>query len=289
MAGFDLKRHLAAYAHENTQALHALAERLPSLVEVNLRTGAVRSDKAAVRKLYQELFAEPAASTFATASEAAAEGGMLILKDGQVEKIVPLVALAQIARERGGLPKSVRDQLGISEAAIGAEVMRQVQRRFPGINPNVLTPEHVRLLLNDPRPAPNGNPGGGKGGGGAGGGGTGGSVGFPAIDCLIRGPWGPLFDAPLGVGWLLGFRVCLDHLCAQEVADLISPGPIGFAYNLLRFLENPETLVLAVAIGIEGILLAWNINAVNGPTGVCIHCTWYQPTPFGIGLWAAPQ
>src|ERR1700674_4735426 len=138
MAAFDVKPLLAAYARENTQALHTLAERLPSVVEVNPQTGAVRLDKPTVRKLHQEILAEPAASAFSSMLEAAADGGMVSLKGEGAETAVPLVALVEIARRLGGLPKSVRDQLGISDAIVGAEVIRQLQRRSPGINPRMV-------------------------------------------------------------------------------------------------------------------------------------------------------
>jgi hypothetical protein len=115
--------------------------------------------------------------------------------------------------------------------------------------------------------------------------------------CLLNGSWdGLVRGLPFGAGWALGWSCCIDHDCAEKLADLLAG--LGGAEALLAAAEALYTGGIAAAVAavaalpaltvlaIYGLLLSLNIRVANGPNGVCIYGNW--PWVVGMYVWALP-
>jgi hypothetical protein len=298
-----------------TQALGPLGRRLADALVIDETTGAVDVDADELRRQFARAFGSWGAA-FADVASAYAARGMAVL--GPLEErgspvAMPWMVMEDVVWRLRGAPPDLRAALGVAGARSGREASKLLRRAHQGVPDDLFPAPVTRLLTKNPAALMNGRerelngleeppderrPRGPVGGPTGVAGPVTGSTSLEVVqaaECLLNGTWGGWWDG-LG-GWAPGFRVCLDQNCAdilgRVLLSTLYPGPISLAKAIYTLLQQGLGAALAgllsaasVALAFIGFALGVNIMMVNGPTGVCIYCSW--PYTGGIVFWAAP-
>jgi hypothetical protein len=316
MPGFDLLFDPATdfqkKAATNRKLISKLAEQLPGAARFDPASGAVQLDGQRLQRDLGRLLPRASAANFGRNLLDSTAAGMAVFRSQAHPEhgtAIPWLVLEDVAYALQGLPAAVRGELGVTLARTASDATRLLRERFPGVPGMIFSGGRGGLLIRDPRALPSDGPPvpdpetkpprpPGHAGNPAHHADFGATIAgivplwhsdvSAAANCFVNGNWSGWWEG--WTGWLPGFKVCLDHDCADKLANILGGFGGGGA-----FLDEVATLAqqglaaalqtaAAVAIGIIAFALAVNIKLVNGPNGACIYCSW--PYTGGIVFWA---
>jgi hypothetical protein len=307
-----LRDPVASTLHEICEDA-ALVERLravlPGIVRVD-REGMVEFSSRRLGEELSEVFSARRSDQVRESLSTYAEGGVLLLDDGQV--LMPWRAVEEAVALVGGTPEQLRGALGIRSMTEPRDIARALHESHRTLPADVFTERTAGLLAHSPRrlagarldddypwdrldPDPD-TPPIERGGAPA-------PPAPPAKDdylsiaaCVLAGAWGPYYDDPIfNSGWILGFRVCIPYDCAEALArallEWFVPGKVALGKAFLTALaEGSIGAGLQALASVAGFWLSAaffatgfqmeTANLYSGGRGVCIHFPWpYNPIP----------
>jgi hypothetical protein len=316
---FDLIESLQRYGHESTRAAGIIAGGLDSRGSFDSERGRVDIDRDSIGAAIRSATPSKArAVELADWTTYLAEGGLATVPGPSEPSLIPWRVLEDLAVAGQGTTPGLRDFYGVDVGASSRKAAAQLHKRFPGLSEDVFPPGTAGYLARDTEI------GGGLGGNGEGrprpGGSSSSSPSRPSAGGIVRvqpaaadvEAAGRCFAHGMYTGidggnsfgsWLLGFRVCFDHACAQTIgatltwlnpATQIDPTELGLAIG--RMLESAldEILKLKSAIFDQPIpslepLITWLIfvlfagvpllgdwiTKADAGRGVCLCFSWF--------------
>ena len=230
--------------------------------------------------------------------------------------LIPWLAMEDLAFILGGCPGDVRTALGVEAGMDGARISENLHTRYRSLPADIFGPGAASLLSHgptwlagnpidppDPPDPPTGThppPSRQRPPGTVTAHAASGVLGNVApstapdvaqlAECLLKGTWGPWWsDPPFNTGWAFGFRVCLDHECADRLATYLlrffAPSPLTLGSALLS-----ELMALGTSAGMQSLCSTFSFwlalatfeigmnlafaNEGNGNRGVCVYCSW---------------
>ena len=309
MTAFDLAPSLKRYAVESEKAARALVAAVEQAGTFDPATGRVTLDKAAFAKAARAATkSKPATDQLVQWTQYLADGGLASVPAGTTPALIPWRSLEDIVAAQRGTPPGLREFMGVDTGTTARRVVRDVHERFPDLPQDVFGLHSAPLLPREPAllPRDGGNGGGFDPGDRPPGQPTGRPPGRPtgggipvipppvtadvgkAVDCFKNATYTGLDGGTGWFSWFLGFRVCFDHTCTQEVGETVlsfaSPGVFDLIKGLYALIQaglvaalegflSWVTVIITMAIATLGL---WITTSDNG-NGVCLCFMWSGP------------
>lgn len=234
MTAFDVLASLDCYGRESQRAASLAAEALDTRGTFDAERGRVDLDRKSVTAAVRSAaIAKTRSAELADWTMYLVEGGLATVPGPSAPALIPWRVLEDLAFAARGTTPELRAFYGVDAGASPRKAAAQLRAKFPNLSEDVFRTKTAGLLARDAEVG--GGPGGnGEGRPRPGGTGTtspsrpptGGLSRFqpPAADvkaagrCFAHGTYTGIAGGNSFGSWLVGFRVCFDHACAQTLA-----------------------------------------------------------------------
>ena len=273
---------LATHTQDISKSLGELAAKLDAIGNLDRKTGKVQIDDAQLVQISQQFFSSPdSARSFVEGIRSIARDGVALF--GTTEQIAsgtgavaPWVTIGSFIQNHlqsnQPIPKGLMDALGIDAKATPdpGSARKAILARFPNAPSYMLDTTVLQKLIDQAKSTP--------------------PASFVPLDstpesviqaaqCFINGPW--------SFSWW-GWTDTLSHNCGTLIADTLFNGWVWLlaaAVGVILSGTVPPIAIVVGSIALYGIILAFEIAAVNGQNGVVLHGYWYPPED----IWATSR